>query len=81
MKYERLKKLRWLCFALAAIGIVQTPFVVLPAIPTAISDHRFIFPFAGALVIRFLVIGFLFRIWWKTGKTGADSNQDRTIAK
>ena len=66
MKSAGLKKIRWIAFGLAAIGILQTPFVIPGAVSQAISDHRLIAPFAGAFTIRILVIGFLSKIWWDT---------------
>jgi len=81
MKYDGLKKLRWLFFALAAIGIVYTPSAILTVFSNAASDHRLIIPFAGALVIRLLFIGFFLKIWWETGKkSGATSNPDGPTA-
>ena len=75
MKYEGLKKLRWLFFALAAIGIAYTPYAILTVFSNATSDHRLIIPFAGALVIRLLFIGFFLKIWWETGKKSGKTPQ------
>lgn len=75
VKYEGLKKLRWLFFALAAIGIAYTPSAILTVLSIARSDHRLIIPFVGALVIRLVFIGFFLKIWWETGKkSGTTSN-------
>lgn len=71
MKYEGVKKMRWIFLGLAVIGIVQTPFVIPPAISSAIADHRLIIPFVVALVIRILFIGFFLKIWWETGRNMA----------
>jgi len=77
MKYESLKKLRWLFFALAVIGIAYTPSAILTLVSDATADHRLIIPFTLALVIRLLFIGFFLKIWWETGKkSGTTSNQD-----
>jgi hypothetical protein len=75
MKYEGLKKLRWLFFALAAIGIAYTPSAILTVISNATSDHQLIIPLAGALVIRLLFIGFFLKIWWETGKKSGKTPQ------
>ena len=81
MKYEGFKKLRWLFFALAVIGIAYTPSAILTVFTNAMSDHRLIIPFAGALVIRLLFIGFSLKIWWETGKkSGATPNPDGPTA-
>src|SRR5437899_7513145 len=67
-KYEGLKKVRWLFFALAAIGIAGTPSAILPVLSNATSDHRLAILFVDALVIRLLFIGFFLKIWWEAGK-------------
>lgn len=67
-KYEGLRKLRWLFFVGAVIGIVSTPSAILTAIVSATADHRLIIPYAGAVVIRLLTIGFFIKIWWETGR-------------
>jgi hypothetical protein len=80
-KYEGVKKLRWLFFVLAAIGIAETPSAILSAYLNATSDHHLIIPFIGALVIRLLLIGFFLKVWWETGKkSGTTPNPDgRTV--
>jgi hypothetical protein len=75
MKYEGLRKLRWGFFAAAAVGIAGTPSAILTAISSAKADHRPIIPFAGAVVIRLLVISFFLKIWWETKKESRASNQ------
>ena len=81
MKYEGLKKLRWLFFAMTAIGIAYTPSAILTVFSIATSDHRLIIPAAGALVIRLLFIGFFLKIWWETGKkSGTSSSPDSPTA-
>jgi hypothetical protein len=74
-KYEGVKKLRWLFFALAAIGLAGTPSAILTVVSNASSDHRLIIPFVGALVIRLLFIGFFLNIWWETGKKSGKTPQ------
>ena len=74
MKYEGLRKLRWLFFVVATIGIAYTPSAVLTAISSARADHRLIIPFAGAVVIRLIVIGFFLKVWWETRKQSRASN-------
>ncbi|OLB27394.1 MAG: hypothetical protein DMG41_34110 [Acidobacteria bacterium] len=81
MKYEGLRKLRWLFCLAAAIGIAYTPSAILTAISSAKSDHRLIIPFAGAVVIRLLVIGFFLKIWWETKKKSQASKQGNATAK
>jgi hypothetical protein len=66
MKYAGLKKLRWVFFGLAAIGIAQTPAALLAVISEAKEDHRLIPLFLMGGVIRFLFIGFFLKIWWET---------------
>lgn len=77
MKSEGLRKIRWIAFVLAAVGILQTPFVIPGAVWAAIADHRLIAPFIGAFAIRVLVIGFLLKIWWDT-RAGADISNTKT---
>jgi uncharacterized membrane protein YdjX (TVP38/TMEM64 family) len=72
MKTAGLKKVRWIAFALAALGILQTPFVIPGAVSHAIADHRLIAPFMMAFAIRVLFISFLAKIWWDT-RASADS--------
>ena len=81
MKYEGLRKLRWLFFLGAAIEIAYTPSAILTAISSAKSDHRLIIPFAGALAIRLLVIGFFLKIWWETKKKSQAPKQDNDASK
>ena len=81
MKYEGLRKLRWGFFVVAAIGIADTPSAILTAISSAKTDHRLIIPFAGAVVIRLLVIGFFLKIWWETKKKSPTSKQGNATAK
>jgi len=66
MKSESLRKVRWIAFGLAALGILQTPIVIANAISHAGADHRLIAPFVMAVVIRVVLIGFFFKIWWDT---------------
>jgi hypothetical protein len=66
MKSEGLRKVRWIAFGLAALGILQTPVVIANAISTAGTDHRLIAPFVMAVVIRVVLIGFFLKIWWDT---------------
>jgi hypothetical protein len=71
MKYVGLRKVRWIAFGLAFIGIIQTPFVLRRAV-TAISGHRLILviPFLLAFANRILFIGFMLKIWWDTRACG-----------
>ena len=58
------RKLRWLWFVIAVIGILQTPGAVISAIRLASSDHRLVFiPFI-ALPIRFGMIFLFLWLWW-----------------
>jgi len=66
LKTEGLKKVRWVALALAAVGILQTPFVIPDAVSKAIADHRLIALFLMAFAIRVLFIDFLSKIWWDT---------------
>jgi hypothetical protein len=75
MKSAGLKKIRWIAFGLAAIGILQTPLVIPGAVSQAIADHRLIAPFVGAFAIRVLVIGFFSKIWWDT-RASAETSRD-----
>ena len=72
MKTAGLRKIRWIAFALAAVGILQTPFVIPGAVSQAIADHRLVAPFVMAIAIRVLFIGFFAKIWWDT-RASADS--------
>ena len=81
MKYAGLKKFRWFFFALAVIGIGQTPFVVRPALSDALADHRVLFPFLLALVIRVISIGFFLKIWWETRPSAGASMASSTATK
>jgi hypothetical protein len=78
MKNEKLKKVRWIAFGLAAFGIVQTPIVIMNAISRAGADHRLIVPFVLAFAIRVLFIGFFLKIWWDTR---ADASASPTSPK
>ena len=80
MKTEGLRKVRWIAFALAAVGILQTPFVIPGAVSQAVADHRLIVPFVGAFAVRVLVIGFFSKIWWDT-RTSANSSPDSSNPK
>jgi len=80
MKTEGLRKVRWIAFALAAVGILQTPFVIPGAVSQAIADHRLIVPFVGAFAVRVLVIGFFSKIWWDT-RASANSSPDSSNPK
>jgi hypothetical protein len=78
MKSEGLRKVRWIAFGLAALGILQTPVVISNAISKAGADHRLIFPFIMAFAMRVVIIGFLSKIWWDTR---ADANAVSTSAR
>jgi hypothetical protein len=80
MKTEGLRKVRWIAFALAAFGILQTPFVIPGAVSQVIVDHWLIFPFVGAFAIRVLVIGYFLKIWWDS-RASADSGPDSSNPK
>jgi hypothetical protein len=78
MKNEKLRKVRWIAFGLAAFGILQTPIVIMNAISHAAADHGLIVPFVLAFAIRVLFIGFFLKIWWDTR---ADANASSTSPK
>jgi len=78
MKSEGLRKVRWIAFGLAALGILQTPVVISNAISQAGADHRLIVPFVMAFAIRVVLIGFFSKIWWDTR---ADANASPTSPK
>jgi len=80
MKTESLRKVRRVAFALAAFGILQTPFVIPRAVSQAIADHRLIVLFLMAFAIRVLIIGGLLKMWWDTRGT-ANSNSDSSNLK
>jgi uncharacterized membrane protein YdjX (TVP38/TMEM64 family) len=82
MKTAGLRKVRWIAFALAALGILQTPFVVPRALSLAIADHRLIATFVAAFAIRVLFIGFLAKIWWDTRENAhnPDSSNPKKLA-
>jgi hypothetical protein len=79
MKTEGLRKVRWIAFGLAAVGILQTPFVISNAISHATADHQLIVPFVMAFAIRVLFIGFLLKIWWNT-RASADASPGNSKA-
>ncbi|MGD0544983.1 MAG: hypothetical protein ABSB65_11280 [Candidatus Acidiferrales bacterium] len=64
MKSEGLRKVRWIAFALAALGILETPFVIPNAMSQAMADHRLIVLFVMAFAIRIFIIGLLSKVWW-----------------
>jgi hypothetical protein len=76
MKYAGLKKLRWAFLMFAILGIADTPFAISRAASQVGADHRMIFPFLGAFVIRFLTIAFFLKIWWDTGKRGESADPE-----
>jgi hypothetical protein len=58
------RKFRWLWFAVAVIGIIQTPGAILSAIRLVHADHRLAFlPFV-ALPIRIGMICMFLWLWW-----------------
>jgi hypothetical protein len=77
MKYAGLKKFRWAFFVFAVLGIADTPIEISRAASHASADHRLIFPFLGAFLIRFLVIGFFLKIWWDTRKRSETAEPER----
>jgi hypothetical protein len=81
VKSEGLRKVRWIAFALAAIGILQTPFVIPGAVSQSIADHRLIALFLGAFAIRVLVIGFFLKIWWDTRASVENRSPDSSNPK
>ena len=58
------RKLRWLWFAIAAWGLLQTPFAVMDAVKLIRSDRNLMFlPFI-AFPMRLAMIGMFFWLWW-----------------
>ena len=80
MKNESLRKVRWIAFALAAGGMLETPFVIPNAISEARADHRMIVPFVMAFSIRVFFIGYLSKVWWDT-RSSAAASSDGSVRK
>jgi MFS superfamily sulfate permease-like transporter len=59
------KRMRWLWFAFAALGILQTPTALSNAIHVANSEHRLAPVMVLAFVIRFGMIGLFLKLWWQ----------------
>lgn len=58
------RKWRWFWFAIAILGILQTPWALTSAVKLAESDHRLVFiPLLGLLIRIGLIFMFLW-LWW-----------------
>lgn len=62
-------RMRWLWFAIAACGIVQTPFAVANAIHLATSYHRLAPIMVFAFAIRIGMIWLFLKLWWRLRPT------------
>ena len=60
------RKFRWGWFAIAVIGILQTPTAVISAIHLVSSDHRLTPIIPIAFAIRFGMIWLFLKLWWDT---------------
>jgi hypothetical protein len=61
----RWQKFRWLWFAFALYGLLDTPFAVMDAYRTDIADHRLIPVTIFAFAVRFGIIWLFFSLWVK----------------
>jgi hypothetical protein len=60
-----LRRFRWAWFALALIGVLETPFAIVDAIQFARSNHGLAPIMLIAFPIRFGMIWFFFWLWWQ----------------
>jgi hypothetical protein len=58
------RKPGWLWFAIAVIGILQTPDAVISAVHSASSDHRLAPILVLAFAIRVVMIWLFLKFWW-----------------
>jgi hypothetical protein len=65
-KPKWIRKFRWGWFAIAAIGILQTPMAVINAVHLVGSNHRLAPIIPIAFVIRFGMIWLFLKLWWDT---------------
>ena len=64
-KKHKFKRTRWLWFAVAVIGILQTPDAIVKAIQLVKSDHWMSSVVVLGFVIRFGVIWLFLKLWWQ----------------
>jgi hypothetical protein len=69
MRYPGAKKFRWAFFAVAVLGIAQTPSAISSAYSAASKTHWLILAFLEAFAIRFLTIWMFLYLWWDTRST------------
>jgi len=58
-------RMRWLWFAFATLGILQTPIAFSNAIHLVNSEHRLAPVMVLAFAIRFGMIGLFLKLWWQ----------------
>jgi hypothetical protein len=64
-KRSKWSRMRWGWFAIAALGILQTPTAIIHAIQFANSYHRLAPVMVLAFAIRIAMIWFFLRLWWQ----------------
>jgi hypothetical protein len=71
-----MKRFRWLWFIGAIVMTLTLPFDILAALELGRSDHRLIPIIPVAFAIRFAVIWWFFKLWWRY-RPNADSGSLR----
>ena len=64
-KKPKLRRTRWLWFAMAVVGVLQTPNAIINAIQLVKSDHRMAVVAVLAFAIRFGMIWLFLKLWWQ----------------
>lgn len=64
-KKPKWRRVRWLWFAVAVGGILQTPNAIIDAIHLIKSDHWMAFATVVGFAIRFGLICLFLKLWWQ----------------
>ena len=64
-KKTKWRRMRWCWFAIAIVGISQTPSAIITAIHLVKSDHRMALIVVLGFAIRFGMIWLFLKLWWQ----------------
>ena len=64
-KKPKWRRMRWLWFAIAVLGILQTPNAIINAIHLVNSDRRMALVALLGFAIRFGMIWLFLKLWWQ----------------
>ena len=64
-KKPKWRRMRWLWFAIAVVGILQTPNAISDAVRLVKSDHSMVLIAVLAFAIRFGMIWLFLKLWWQ----------------